>query len=56
MDQSQTCTNAPVTYLHDPDTGRPFAALVTLELTKLIPSSIWETMDHDHLEGDEDEW
>ena len=44
---------APVTYLHDPDTGRAFGALVQLDTVGKIEG--WDPMDHDHREGDEDE-
>lgn len=46
---------APVTYLHGPD-GKMFAALVSLEMTDVLADSgKWDSMDHAHIEGDEDE-
>ena len=47
---------APVTFLHDPDDGKPFAAVVTLEaLDRMYAKEPPDPMDHDHIEGDEDE-
>lgn len=43
----------PVTYLHDPKTLEPFAALVSLDLLEQIEG--WDPMAHSHREGDEDE-
>jgi hypothetical protein len=56
MKQIEEAPNAaPVTYLHDPDTGRAFAALVSLDLVDKIPEADWDRINHDHRESDEDE-
>ena len=46
----------PVIYLHSPDDGLPFAALVSLDLVEAIPEKVWDRMNHDHREGTEDEF
>ena len=52
-DQANEC---PVTFLHDPDGGKPFAALVSLPLVdELETTGSWDPMNHSHREGDEDE-
>jgi ATP-dependent Clp protease adapter protein ClpS len=48
-------SEAPVVYLHDPDTGKMFGALVSLEMVDSIPETAWDSMNHSHREGDEDE-
>ncbi len=52
---------APVINLHDPDTGKMFGALVSEEFMvkaeELSDLLGWDIMDHEHIEGTEDdEW
>jgi hypothetical protein len=47
--------SAPVTYLHDPEGCRAFAALVRMDAAGRMAIEGWDPMDHDHREGDEDE-
>lgn len=49
----------PVTYLHDPQTGKPFACVVNFELFDKLTRErpLWNPMNHDHIEAEmADEW
>lgn len=46
----------PVTYLHDPETLLPYAALVDIEAwDEIMAKAGAEDIGHSHREGDEDE-
>lgn len=49
----------PVTYLHDPETGKIFACMVNLDLFNVITDGlseeVWNPYSHGHVEGDTDD-
>lgn len=59
---AQERDKSPLIYLHDPDTGQPFAAMLDMDNWDFaymdISPQLADTLfkEHSHIEGDEDEW
>lgn len=53
-ERSEASADFPVAYLHDPETGKPFAAMVQVDAFRdfldHVPESAWNPYSHDHVE------
>ncbi len=53
MKEAQERDGSPIIYLHDPETGKPFAVLLSLEAYDEYLPDFDDIEIHSHLEGDE---